>query len=155
MATDIRSCRAENAARSGHGPRTSRRANPSRTPTAAPLIPSTQTFRTEQVYVGDRDGYNLRPITAREGLIYFKLAWSPDGQQVAAGAEAVQPANPSFSSTIGDTIQGHEFGDDYRPGDAVAPPGAGALLMASMNVDAAAEPEFNEWYNSEHLPQLG
>jgi hypothetical protein len=54
------------------------------TPTAAPLIPSTQTFRTEQVYVGDRDGYNLRPITAREGLIYFKLAWSPDGQAVAA-----------------------------------------------------------------------
>ena len=54
------------------------------TPTAAPIIPSTQTFRTEQVYVGDRDGYNLRPITAREGLIYFKLAWSPDGQQVAA-----------------------------------------------------------------------
>ncbi|MBV9926352.1 MAG: PD40 domain-containing protein [Acidobacteria bacterium] len=53
-------------------------------PTAAPLIPSTQTFRTEQVYVGDRDGYNLRPLTAREGLIYFKLAWSPDGRQVAA-----------------------------------------------------------------------
>ena len=54
------------------------------TPTAAPLIPTTQVFRTEQVYVGDRDGYNLRPLTAREGLIYFKLAWSPDGQWVAA-----------------------------------------------------------------------
>lgn len=54
------------------------------TPTTAPIIPSTQTFRTEQVYVGDRDGYNLRPLTAREGLIYFKLAWSPDGQQLAA-----------------------------------------------------------------------
>jgi hypothetical protein len=54
------------------------------TPTTAPIIPSTQTFRTEQVYVGDRDGYNLRPVTAREGLIYFKLAWSPDGQQIAA-----------------------------------------------------------------------
>ena len=24
-----------------------------------------------------------------------------------------------------------------------------------MNVDPAAEPEFNEWYNAEHLPQLG
>ena len=23
-----------------------------------------------------------------------------------------------------------------------------------MNVDPAAEPEFNEWYNTEHLPQL-
>ncbi|MBV8857160.1 MAG: DinB family protein [Acidobacteria bacterium] len=54
------------------------------TPTAAPLIPSTQTFRTEQVYVGDRDGYGLHPVTAREGLIYFKLAWSPDGRAVAA-----------------------------------------------------------------------
>jgi hypothetical protein len=53
-------------------------------PTAAPIIPSTQTFRTEQVYVGDRDGYNLRPLTQREGLIYFQLEWSPDGQQVAA-----------------------------------------------------------------------
>ena len=54
------------------------------TPTAAPIIPRTQTFRTEQVYVGNRDGFELRPLTAREGLIYFKLAWSPDGQQVAA-----------------------------------------------------------------------
>ena len=54
------------------------------TPTTAPIIPSTQTFRTEQVYVGDRDGYNLRPVTGREGLIYFKLAWAPGGQQIAA-----------------------------------------------------------------------
>jgi hypothetical protein len=58
--------------------------SPLPTPTAAPIIPSTQTFRTEQVYVGDRDGYNLRPLTQREGLIYFQLAWSPDGRQVAA-----------------------------------------------------------------------
>jgi hypothetical protein len=29
------------------------------------------------------------------------------------------------------------------------------LLVASMNVDPAAEAEFNEWYNKEHLPQLG
>jgi hypothetical protein len=54
------------------------------TPTPGPVIPSVQTFRTEQVYVGDRDGLNLRPLTSREGLIYFQLAWSPDGQQVAA-----------------------------------------------------------------------
>jgi hypothetical protein len=53
-------------------------------PTTAPIIPSTQTFRTEQVYVGNRDGFELRPLTTREGLIYFKFAWSPDGQQVAA-----------------------------------------------------------------------
>ena len=46
-------------------------------------------------------------------------------------------------------------GEQLLPGDLAAPAGAGALLVASMNVDAAAEPEFNEWYNAEHLPQLG
>ena len=45
-------------------------------------------------------------------------------------------------------------GEQMVPGDAVAPAGAGGLLVASMNVDPAAEPEFNEWYNAEHLPQL-
>ena len=46
-------------------------------------------------------------------------------------------------------------GEQLVPGDLAAPSGAGALLVASMNVDPAAEPEFNEWYNAEHLPQLG
>jgi hypothetical protein len=45
-------------------------------------------------------------------------------------------------------------GEQVRPGDLTAPSGAGALLVASMNVDPAAETEFNEWYNAEHLPQL-
>jgi hypothetical protein len=46
-------------------------------------------------------------------------------------------------------------GEQLVPGDRVAPEGAAALLVASMNVDPAAEAEFNEWYNTEHLPQLG
>jgi hypothetical protein len=45
-------------------------------------------------------------------------------------------------------------GEQVLPGDAVAPAGASALLAATMNVDPAAEHEFNEWYNTEHLPQL-
>ncbi len=55
------------------------------TPTpVAPLIAPVQTFKTEQIYVGNSDGFDLRPVTTREGLIYFKLAWSPDGQTIAA-----------------------------------------------------------------------
>jgi hypothetical protein len=46
-------------------------------------------------------------------------------------------------------------GDQIVPGDLSGPAEANALLVASMNVDPAAEPEFNEWYNTEHLPQLG
>ncbi|MBC7932920.1 MAG: PD40 domain-containing protein [Rubrivivax sp.] len=59
-------------------------ASPVPAPSVAPLIASVQAFRTEQIYVGDRDGFGLRPLTTREGLIYFKLAWSPDGQSISA-----------------------------------------------------------------------
>jgi hypothetical protein len=45
-------------------------------------------------------------------------------------------------------------GEQILPGDAVSPPGAEGLLVASMNIDPAAESEFNEWYDAEHLPQL-
>jgi hypothetical protein len=45
-------------------------------------------------------------------------------------------------------------GDQLKPGDVAAPAGAAGLLVVSMNVDPAAEHEFNEWYNTEHLPQL-
>jgi hypothetical protein len=54
------------------------------TPTPAASIPSVQVFQTEQIYVGDRDGFNLRPVTQRPGLVYFQFAWSPDGQALAA-----------------------------------------------------------------------
>ena len=45
-------------------------------------------------------------------------------------------------------------GEQLVPGDAVAAPGAGALLVASMNIDPGAEAEFTDWYNTEHLPDL-
>jgi hypothetical protein len=45
-------------------------------------------------------------------------------------------------------------GEQILPGDAVSPAGAEGLLVASMNIDPAAESEFNEWYDAEHLPQL-
>ena len=46
-------------------------------------------------------------------------------------------------------------GEQVRPGDALAPAGANALLLIAMNVAPEQEGEFNEWYNTEHLPQLG
>jgi dipeptidyl aminopeptidase/acylaminoacyl peptidase len=54
------------------------------TPSAAPLIPPVPVYSTEQIYIGDRDGFNLRPLTTRDGLIYFKAAWAPDGHAIAA-----------------------------------------------------------------------
>ena len=45
-------------------------------------------------------------------------------------------------------------GDQILPGDVVSPPHAQGLLVASMNIEPAAEAEFDEWYNTEHIPFL-
>jgi hypothetical protein len=54
------------------------------TPTVAPLLPPVPMFATEQIYLCDRDGFNLRPLTLRPGLVYFSLAWAPDGHALVA-----------------------------------------------------------------------
>jgi hypothetical protein len=47
-------------------------------------------------------------------------------------------------------------GEQLRPGDALAPVGqAAAVLLIAMNVVPEHENEFQEWYNTEHLPALG
>jgi hypothetical protein len=54
------------------------------TPTVAPTFAPVTTFATEQIYICNRDGYDLRPLTSREGLIYFYFAWAPDGHAFVA-----------------------------------------------------------------------
>lgn len=51
---------------------------------ATPFIAPVPVFNTEQIYTCDRHGYNIKPLTARDGLIYFQLAWSPDSSAIAA-----------------------------------------------------------------------
>jgi hypothetical protein len=46
-------------------------------------------------------------------------------------------------------------GEQMFPGDRTALPGAAALFMIGMNVAPEHEHEFNEWYNTEHIPALG
>lgn len=45
-------------------------------------------------------------------------------------------------------------GEQILPGEASAPAGAGGLLVNAMNVAPECEAEFNEWYDSEHIPAL-
>jgi hypothetical protein len=46
-------------------------------------------------------------------------------------------------------------GEQVNPGDKLAPTGdAAAVLLISMNVAPEIEPEFNAWYNEEHLDAL-
>ena len=53
-------------------------------PSVAPAFRPVAVFNTEQIYISNRDGYDLRPLTAREGLIYFYCSWAPDNHAVVA-----------------------------------------------------------------------
>jgi len=53
-------------------------------PSIAPAFPAVAMFSTEQIYICNRDGYDLKPLTAREGLIYFYSSWAPDNHALVA-----------------------------------------------------------------------
>lgn len=59
-------------------------APPEPSPTVAPTFPTVQLFNTEQIYISNRDGFDLKPLTTREGLIYFYHAWAPDSHALVA-----------------------------------------------------------------------
>jgi hypothetical protein len=58
--------------------------SPLPSPSVGPAFPPVATFNTEQIYICNRDGYGLRPLLAREGLIYFYYSWAPDNHAVVA-----------------------------------------------------------------------
>jgi hypothetical protein len=53
-------------------------------PSIAPAFASIAVFNTEQIYICNRDGYDLKPLTSREGLIYFYSSWAPDNHALVA-----------------------------------------------------------------------
>ncbi len=59
-------------------------ATPVASPSVSPVFPPVASFNTEQIYICNRDGYDLKPLTSREGLIYFYFVWAPDAHAMAA-----------------------------------------------------------------------
>ena len=53
-------------------------------PSVAPAFAPVTAFNTEQIYICNRDGYALRPLTNRDGLIYFYYSWAPDNHALVA-----------------------------------------------------------------------
>jgi hypothetical protein len=58
--------------------------SPLPSPSVAPAFAPVASYSTEQIYICNRDGYDLKPLTAREGLIYFYFVWAPDAHAMVA-----------------------------------------------------------------------
>lgn len=67
--------------------------SPAQTNTPAEPQKTVLTFRSEQIYVCDSEGGDVKPITQNEGLIYFYFVWSPDSTALAALAATFQEWN--------------------------------------------------------------
>jgi hypothetical protein len=44
--------------------------------------------------------------------------------------------------------------EQINPGDRRSPETAGGVILVSMNIEAGYEEEFNDWYNTEHIPHF-
>ncbi len=64
-------------------------ANIAPSPTPAVANQPVLTFSTEQIYLCGKDGGDLKPLTQKEGLIYFYFVWSPDSAALLAMASKV------------------------------------------------------------------
>ncbi len=73
------------------------------------------------------------------------------GYQAIAGAN-LSPWSKRVTSRV-ERLMRFE-GDQVLPGDKLPPQDAGGFLLNAMNVVAEHEAEFNEWYNTEHIPAL-
>ncbi|MFV0388500.1 MAG: hypothetical protein ACK5NT_07080 [Pyrinomonadaceae bacterium] len=51
--------------------------------------PTVLTFKTEQIYLCNSEGADLKPLTQTEGLIYFYMAWAPDSGSLVALASPI------------------------------------------------------------------
>lgn len=104
-------------------------------------------FRLCQRWIGVQDP---KVSVATYDLDSIGVLQSP-GYQAIGGAN-LSPWSKRVTSRV-ERLMRFE-GDQILPGDQLPPEGAGGLLLNAMNVEPAAEAEFNEWYDNEHIPAL-
>jgi len=85
--------------------------------------------------------YDLSDVSVLDG----------DGYR-AIGGENLSPWSKRIVAKVGRILRFE--GVQTSPGDAVAPAGAGGLLLVAMTPGAAKDAAFNAWYDNEHLPAL-
>lgn len=88
-----------NANKNANASNVNTNANVAPEPTPEPVAPAASTpeaaqnvitFRTEQIYICNSEGLDLKPVTQNEGLIYYYFVWSPDSAMLSCLAATYQ-----------------------------------------------------------------
>ncbi len=98
-------------------------------------------------WLGAQDG---RISVATYDLATLSVMQSPG--YLAIGGPNLSPWSKRVTAKV-EPLMRFE-GEQILPGDALAPAGAGGLLLNAMNIAPELEAEFNEWYDKEHIPAL-
>jgi len=93
---------------------------------------------------------NPRQSVATYDLESLAVLRSPGYQ--AIGGENLSPWSKRVTAKV-ERLLRYE-GEQIHPGDAVAPPNAGGLLLVGMTPGPDVESAFNAWYDREHVPAL-
>ena len=114
--------------------------------------------------------------------LWLSLAMSASGPAVPTDVTArltcqIWKGSRAVGGTLDPTLRGNPDGPDewcviadyadeppastrdrrlsqITPGDRPSPDGAGALFIVAMDIQPSIEDEFNDWYNTEHIPLL-
>jgi hypothetical protein len=94
--------------------------------------------------------YDRRVSVATYDLEAWSVLRTPP--YLAIGGQNLSPWSKRITARV-ERLMRFE-GDQILPGDQLAPPEAGGLLLNAMNIAPEREAEFNEWYDKEHIPAL-
>jgi hypothetical protein len=85
--------------------------------------------------------YDLEHLTVLDGPAYR-----------AIGGKNLSPWSKRITARVGRILRFE--GEQTLPGEALAPSGAGGLLLVGMTPGVTKEAAFNHWYDKEHVPAL-
>jgi hypothetical protein len=105
-----------------------------------PALRPRRQLHTLQLWKGGATDLSTRTIIERPAR-WLVLA---DRQAGASSVTAIENGTPILAWELEQILPGHE----------VSPAGAGGVILVSMDVDPAHEDEFNDWYNTEHIPRF-
>src|SRR5436305_1380738 len=90
----------------------------------------------------------LQPFPKRHLTTRTMMADRPLWLQIADHTPDQPPARPERPPSREWALE------QINPGTQRAPEAAGGVILVSMNIDPSREEEFNDWYNTEHIPHF-